>query len=153
MAIFSTIFVTLLFLTTVTSTCPNGWTRHNDSCYLFSHDKEDWPGATVMCKLMGGDLVEIQTEAEAKYLSQQVKLYNESYWIALSDASEEGSWQWMISKDPVTYTNWAPGQPDNNVRNENCADIWPNGLWNDGQCFAPHHYICEIQDENVGIIG
>jgi len=54
------------------------------------------------------------------------------------DGAEEpaGGWGW-ISGDPWGYTNWMPGQPDNNSppENENRLVLWGEGIiaptWND----------------------
>lgn len=35
------------------------------------------------------------------------------FWIGLNDVAQEGVYRWQ-SGEPVTYTNWEPGQPDNN---------------------------------------
>ncbi|XP_053374323.1 perlucin-like protein [Mercenaria mercenaria] len=146
-----------LTFVSVSGVCPNGWTRHGPTCYHFSHDTEDWPGALIMCERMGGNLVEVDGADEDKYLVSQVKVFNQAYWIGLSDVMEEGSWIWMVSKNPIesgSYSNWSPGEPDNIQSNENCAELWPStGQWNDGQCHVPHHYICEKSDEVTDIIG
>nr|ANG56319.1 C-type lectin [Meretrix meretrix] len=154
------IFAFLWLLGTIGSiacVCPNGWLRHESSCYHFSHDTEDWPGAVVMCEKMGGNLLEIDGPLEGQYITSQVKLFNKAYWIGLSDVMEEGTWMWMGSNNPLepgSYSNWLPGQPSNSQNNENCADVWPTtGQWNDGQCHVPHNYICEKFDGQTEIIG
>ena len=35
------------FIYPLEAVCPSGWMRHDNSCYHFSHDKEDWPNAVV----------------------------------------------------------------------------------------------------------
>jgi len=54
-------------------------------------------------------LVAINDEAEEKWL--QHVFGNESYWIGLSDAEEEGQWQWH-SGEPVKYTRWGIYEPE-----------------------------------------
>ena len=57
-----------------------------------------------------------------------------SFWIGLTDLFHEGSFAW-VTGEPVTYTNWAKGQPDNGGNlNEHFAVIWPvshSRKWND----------------------
>ncbi|XP_053407165.1 perlucin-like protein [Mercenaria mercenaria] len=137
--------------------CPNGWMTHENSCYHFSHDTEDWIDAVAACKILGGHLVEIDDATENQYLVNQAKLINskESFWIGLNDLQEEGSWVWVDSNEAVSYTNWYPGQPDNEASNENCAHLNPvyNDLWNDKECYSLLNYICEKTSENAEIIG
>ncbi|XP_060573178.1 perlucin-like protein [Ruditapes philippinarum] len=142
------------------STSPNGWMRHDKSCYHFSHDQEDWPNAMTMCHILGGKLVEIESAAENAFLISMATRFNKNYWIALSDIQEEGVWVWMETKNPISETEfsyWHPGEPDNGHQNENCGTlngIHDNGLWNDWHCSDPTvPYICEIPDGFQEIVG
>jgi hypothetical protein len=38
---------------------------------------------------------------------------------AIGGSEPDGGWEW-ISGEPMVFTNWAPGQPDNFIPNENC---------------------------------
>ncbi|XP_052269055.1 uncharacterized protein LOC127870502 isoform X2 [Dreissena polymorpha] len=51
--------------------CPSGWTRFKDSCYHFGHDTEPWMVAQMVCRDLGGHLVEIETAAEENFLSTE----------------------------------------------------------------------------------
>jgi hypothetical protein len=59
----------------------------------------------------GRNLVTINDAAENQFL---VNAFggNELFWIGFTDAVQEGNWQW-INGEPVTYTNWASGEPNN----------------------------------------
>ncbi|KAL3861561.1 hypothetical protein ACJMK2_007589 [Sinanodonta woodiana] len=126
-----------------TCSCPAAWIQHGDSCYHFSHDKESWGEAFTFCKILGGYLVEIGTEGEAKYIENQVNMFNDKYWVGASDVLVEGEYIWMTSMTNVSYANWGPGQPDNSGTNENCVEIWTSKEWNDGPCSNTVRYICE----------
>jgi hypothetical protein len=59
-------------------------------------------------------------------------------WIGLTDEVVEGDYQW-VTGEPVTYANWAPGEP-NNSGNEDYVHYWqrdfgsgPMWSWNDEQ--------------------
>lgn len=54
-------------------------------------------------------LVAINNEAEETWL--QHVFGNGKFWIGLSDAEEEGKWQWQ-SGEPVIYTNWGTYEPE-----------------------------------------
>ncbi|XP_045209767.2 perlucin-like protein [Mercenaria mercenaria] len=128
------------------SSCPNGWIRHGNSCYHFSHDLEPWTGALAMCHVMGGKLLEIESAAENAYIATVTSSRNHAYWTGLSDIQEEGIWIWMESNLKLSsnvYTNWSSGEPNNDDGNGNCGNIFPNGHWYDWHCKDDLHYICE----------
>ncbi|XP_070559747.1 perlucin-like protein [Ptychodera flava] len=77
------------------------------------------------------------------------------FFIGLSDATTEGTYVWSNGNPicPGSFTNWAPGEPNNNTRKDpagqDCVQLWyrfgHNGLWDDEYCnFRPKGYICEI---------
>ncbi len=53
-------------------------------------------------------------------------------WIGLNDVEREGDWRW-VSGEPVTYTNFQHGQPDNAKGREDFVELRGNvsGKWND----------------------
>ena len=57
----------------------------------------------------GAYLVAINDESEETWL--QHVFGNGKFWIGLSDAEEEGRWQWH-SGEPVIYTNWGTYRPE-----------------------------------------
>ena len=69
----------------------------------------------------------------------------------MSDLDEEGQWEWNDER-PLTYENWAKGQPDDyfDEGGEDCAEIldltaWNDfkpGMWNDAACRHEKRYIC-----------
>ncbi|KAL4223837.1 CD209 antigen-like protein [Mactra antiquata] len=141
--------ITLLWICFVRfadASCLDGWLKHGGTCYHFSSTQMDWSGAKVMCEAMTGQLVEIDTTDENYYLGQHVKSTGRSYWIALTDITEEGIWMWMNSHTKPSFYTWEPNEP-NNGGNENCVDMHPNGLWNDAPCHVIHYFICEKPDE------
>jgi len=63
-------------------------------------------------------------------------------WIGLRRAAAGSPAFVWNSGQPLTYVNWAPGEPSNHNSNEDCAVIWrPSlagaGQWNDTPCDAP----------------
>ncbi|XP_045207896.2 C-type lectin domain family 4 member M-like [Mercenaria mercenaria] len=151
------LFVFCLWISSSSSSCPNGWTRHDASCYHFSHDTESMPVAAIVCQQMGGLLAEIESPEEGGFLSAQAKSLNHDFWIALSDIQEEGIWLWYGSKTPLAttgYKNWANHEPDNYNGDENCALLGKSaGQWWDNPCHNFKRYICEKTDEPGEIVG
>lgn len=46
--------------------------------------------------------------------------------------------------EKFAYTNWAPNQPDNESKNENCVEYMnPKKKWNDRDCNHHQWFVCE----------
>jgi len=89
-----------------------------------------------------GDLVTIRSQAENDWLWANVLPVGAgaNFWIGFNDVDVEGVFVWA-SGEAVAYTNWNTGEP-NNSGNEDAAEIYPGGKWNDK----------EIGDNRVGIV-
>jgi Ca2+-binding RTX toxin-like protein len=82
----------------------------NGHTYLLS-SAGSWEKAQAEARLLGGNLVTINDAAEQTWLYNTFG-NNQSLWIGFTDKYTEGTWQW-INGEPVTYTNWQAGRPDN----------------------------------------
>jgi len=118
----------------------------------------DWHSAESACLDLGGHLVAISSQQEDQRVTElQAAAGGDPVWIGLNDLDQEGSWEWTTG-EPVTYTNWAPGEP-NDADGEDCVHVegaahpvhaW---RWNDLSCHRstrdypsgdyPLGYICE----------
>jgi len=118
----------------------------------------DWHSAESACSDLGGHLVAISSQQEDQRVTElQAAVGGNPVWIGLNDLDQESSWEWTTG-EPVTYTNWAPGQPDNHC-DEDCVQkrrqVHPTQAfqWNDLDCEEtsidavgysyPLGYICE----------
>lgn len=81
----------------------------------------------------GWNLVTINDAAENEWLRTAIVVpggNGQPCYIGFNDLATEGTYLWQ-SGDPVLYTNWGVGEPNNQNNNEDAATILPNGLWND----------------------
>lgn len=77
---------------------------------------------------------------------------NDHFWTSGTDLAEEGSYFWMATGRPITFTNWNAGEPNNfryeNGEEENCLELWNRdgkGMkWNDTPCSFETYFVCEI---------
>ncbi|XP_052274208.1 perlucin-like protein isoform X1 [Dreissena polymorpha] len=92
--------------------CNHGWIPHGQSCYLISHDQEQWNNAESICELFGGYLAEIQNAAEYNFIQSQVNTTQKNFWVGGSDIENEGTWIWMASMTPLSYAKWEAGEPN-----------------------------------------
>ena len=69
------------------------------------------------------------------------------YWLGGKDDITEGKWYWENSKKPFNYTDWYPGEPNDQGNNEDCLHLFfsRNEHWNDSLCGSKQHFICEAR--------
>jgi len=79
----------------------------------------------------GGHLVTINDAAENEWVrSTFTPINNSGLLIGINDAATEGAFVWP-NGDPVVYTNWEPGQPDNGGAGEDYGFMRVDGQWID----------------------
>jgi hypothetical protein len=101
---------------------------------------QTYGGAVNVCRsMLGFDLVAVDDEAENSSL---VAAFAGGFWLGLSDGFAEGNFAWA-NGTTSGYRNWAPGEP-NDSSGEDCAEIFPTGLWNDVACGATRTVVCEL---------
>jgi len=78
---------------------------------------------------------------------------SEPFWIGLTDTAVEGVFMW-VNGDPLTYTNWLPGEPNNEGGAENYGEMnWgAPGKWNDATNLPPGRGIVEFPEPS-GVAG
>jgi len=102
------------------SPCANdGWMENPANHHYYKLTTPlGWPQAEAKAVEWGGHLVTVNDREEELWLRDQFGT-QESYWIGFNDLAAEGNWVWA-SGEPVTYTNWADGEP-NNYKEEDAA--------------------------------
>ncbi|KFB35078.1 hypothetical protein ZHAS_00000969 [Anopheles sinensis] len=115
----------------------------------------DWFGAVSYCHSSKMEMAEVLNEAEAELLRETIAEEDsdpdsEFYWIGANDLVRPGRYDWSLTTRPVTYTNWASGEP-NNARiegddgpMERCVAIEKGTLeWNDFLCKQEKRFVCQ----------
>ncbi len=115
------------------------FTNHdNGHSYLLTDDML-WTDAEAFAVDLGGHLVTVRSESENQWLVDIFQPFELGAFIGFNDLLNEGTWVWT-SGEPVTYTNWRPGEPNSCCSGEDHhAGIFLNpkppfdaGEWNDG---------------------
>src|SRR4051812_25615249 len=92
----------------------------------------NWSGAQTLAHDLGGELASIESAAENNLLVRMD--HNNDLWIGglQSDnlAEPAGHWTWADG-EPFAFTNWSGGVPDNSGGNEDFAEMYYYGPWND----------------------
>lgn len=108
---------------------------NNHAYYLLEQDT--WFASQAEAVALGGHLATINDAAENSWVYATFSTFgglNRGLWIGLNDAATEGNFVW-VSGEPVTYTNWAPGEPNATRLNEDYVHLespaFRGPAWND----------------------
>jgi hypothetical protein len=115
------------------------WQSYDGHIYTLTDTSGSWPDMQAHAEFHGGNLVTINDQDETDWILGTFG--TDPMWIGLyqpaGSAEPAGGWQW-ISGEPVTYTNWVDGTPDDWLENEDYAVMclhnvagWLEGKWND----------------------
>ena len=114
----------------------------SNSVYMFCTATKTWLEARDFCYSYGMHLAIIDNMDENNFV--MASFNGPRIWIGMSDMQKEGQWKWVNGQD-VEFTNWANGQPDNYLYNEDCGTIDRNmgNKWNDMPCTETMVFVCE----------
>ncbi|GFS11092.1 mannose-binding protein C [Elysia marginata] len=128
---------------TVCTDCPDSFTLNKNSgkCYHFPKLKKTFVDAEKYCATEKSVLAIPENEAENAYIASFIR-YN--IFIGVTDREREGRWK-KITGQPVSYTKWHRGEPNNAGRGgEDCVEIGGNGVWNDRHCARDKlYFVCQ----------
>lgn len=101
----------------------------NGHWYGFSSGPMSWADGAASAAAAGGYLASIGSSTEQTWVQGALGPYQAwRYWIGLNDIATEGQFVWA-NGEPVTYTNWVGGQPDNSGGGEDAVEIQPGSSW------------------------
>lgn len=108
------------------------WAGNGNEYELVNAEGITWTAARAAAQSDGWDLVTVTSAAEndfiiASILSSGSTRDRSHYWIGLTDAAVEGSFQW-VTGEPFSYANWWGGEP-NNLDNEDYGAYDYRGAW------------------------
>ncbi|KAM9242562.1 low affinity immunoglobulin epsilon Fc receptor [Dugong dugon] len=123
------------------NTCPEKWVNFQSKCYYFGEGSRMWLQAKYACEDLHGRLVSIHSSEEQNFLNRRAK---KDSWISLQDLDIEGEFIWS-DESAVDYSNWRPGEPNNQDPGENCVMmLGSSGQWNDAFCRSQlDSWVCE----------
>jgi len=97
-----------------------------------------WMWSEQVAVTLGGHLATIRNQSEQDFVYNNFSHFSATdriLWIGFNDVATEGRFAWS-SGAAVTYTNWAPGEPNNVLGGEDFAAMYQPGhsqasKWND----------------------
>lgn len=88
----------------------------NNHQYLVTSARMRWDAAEALAAKLGGHLASISSAKEDSFIGQTMlplaSLSKVPVWIGINDDGAESLFTWS-SGEPVNYTNWHSGNPDN----------------------------------------
>ncbi|XP_028129359.1 C-type lectin mannose-binding isoform-like [Diabrotica virgifera virgifera] len=148
-------FATLLFLFTSIlvsesqgDTCP---AQSPKNVYYLGDKQVTWSDAIIACQAVGMSLVSIQSQAKQDEIINYLEVRKVNYtgldnsiWISGNRRLDKVKWFWL-AVEPIIYTNFLPGEPNNSGGNEECLTVVYSGRpgWNDIACSSKFYPLCE----------
>jgi hypothetical protein len=115
--------------------------ERNGHRYFCSLYRASWTDAQEDCDSLGGYLAVINDEDENDYIAGL--LMNQPAYIGLNDFASEGNFEW-VNGDPLTFTSWAAGEPDNKNNYQDAVELHPDGTWKDQFYYVHNEFVLEI---------
>ncbi|XP_048730622.2 perlucin-like protein [Ostrea edulis] len=123
--------------------CKSGWKSYKGHCYVFIRSRRNWFDAQMTCRENGATLVQINDAQENRWIMRNFPKVR--FWLDHSDVGTEGSWKLFSTGKAPTFSNWAPGQPNDYRKAQDCGYAYhtKNGAWDDSGCAYKISFICE----------
>ncbi|XP_062600821.1 perlucin-like protein [Saccostrea cucullata] len=129
------------------TSCGEGWIQYGYHCYYLNMSSAAWDDAMQTCHGLGAYLVAINSAEENEWI--RLKRESEFWpinqiWTGGTDRNDEGSFIWENSKKALNYSNWGPGEPNDDSTSEDCLTLYfSGGNWNDEKCHLERPFVCE----------
>lgn len=127
----------------------------NGICYAYVDLIRTWASAQSYCADIGGYLAEPKTKEQNSYIKSIS--HGKFVWLGATDIVSENVFRWSTSggSDLLaenTYSNWYPGEPNNQGGNEDCMHMMTKGQWNDLPCDQTYYhmrFVCQRYANNI----
>ena len=120
----------------------------NGHKYKYYNQSITWDEAQAFCEKLGGHLVIITSAEENDFVHRLAQGAN--IWLGGTDTKVEGTFEW-ISGEALTYSNWAPGEPNNGngKGNQDYMHMYSNGIWDDVNKDIVKTFVCEWDEIEI----
>lgn len=100
--------------------------------------------AVEFCSQHGLELALPQSDEENAALTEVFADGFKNVWINVKNKKAEGDFQVDMKNQPLTFTKWEKGQPDQSIHT-GCTTLSENGSWRVNQeCFLNAFIICQL---------
>ncbi|BFG05598.1 perlucin-like protein [Drosophila madeirensis] len=114
--------------------------------------KVNWFEAHQICNSVGAVLATVNNRDQHSLMLQRVKrsnlvLADKRFWLAatnLVERSSLGTWTWLSTGLPMTYSRWARKEPrSNKTQGDACLVLGQDTKWHSAPCNEKFSFICE----------
>ena len=102
--------------------CESGWKLFDNHCYLIVEEFKTLDDASDYCGNISGYLIEIDTDAEYKFVEDHL-IFSENSghsWVGATYRVCGKKYKYMNSRKEVQWSFWAPGEPETRI-DDNCV--------------------------------
>uniref|UniRef100_A0A8W8K1G9 C-type lectin domain-containing protein n=1 Tax=Magallana gigas TaxID=29159 RepID=A0A8W8K1G9_MAGGI len=120
--------------------------------YLLDSNYRTFNDSRTFCASLSppSRVIEVHSQAENDWLIELSSTICEvpyEYWLNGYDTDKSGTFTWIDSQTPSTYTYWNNGQPDDyyGIGSEKCiaSSTGYGGVWNDIPCTETRPVVCK----------
>ncbi|KAL1253848.1 hypothetical protein QQF64_016077 [Cirrhinus molitorella] len=116
--------------------------------HFLDNETKTWNETRMWCQKHYTDIVMVYDGNVTCFLQETLTKKSSSpyYWIGMQKIN--GNWTWVANGQTVNYENWATNEPNNNMSNENCVELYistdmeKSGKWNDDSCKNKKYPVC-----------
>lgn len=120
--------------------------RVEQKYYVTDGKKGQYEEAVKFCRDVGGKVVLPRNKEENQILAEMLLPFSSHSFIRATDKVEEGKFV-DDEGNPLIFTNWGSGQPDDYKALQDCTIVLNSGTWDDNHCDANFIIMCEMQDK------
>ncbi|XP_052698656.1 C-type lectin mannose-binding isoform-like [Crassostrea angulata] len=125
------------------------WHQRFGHWYLLDSNYRTFNDSRTFCASLSPPayVIEVQSETENDWLIELTSTLcgvPYEYWLNGYDTDNSGTFTWIDSQTPSTYTNWYTGEP-NGIGSEKCiaSSTGYEGAWVDIPCTFSRPVVCE----------
>ncbi|KAG8435018.1 hypothetical protein GDO86_013109 [Hymenochirus boettgeri] len=122
----------------------NGVKYSGDKYYIANGQEGNYKNGKSICEEAGGQQASPQSAEENQAVASIVARINKNAFLGINDRNIENTFTCPNRKEEIVYSNWSSGEPNDDLKNEDCVEMYTNGKWNDKSCDDSRQIICEF---------